>query len=126
MIVCKGCVFDFGWKPSDTSVPDECIGCVVVGGKPTNFKPKPKTNADRIRAMTDEELAKWIASIAFARETPWCAQFLEKFCISCPSEMYKIKETGQVLRLHECDFKDSECPHGNDIVWWLQQPAKEE
>ena len=26
--------------------------------------PKPKTNADRIRAMTDEELARWIATTA--------------------------------------------------------------
>lgn len=26
-------------------------------------KPKPTTNADRIRAMTDEELAEWIISI---------------------------------------------------------------
>ena len=25
-----------------------------------SFKPKPKTNADRIRSMTDEELAKWL------------------------------------------------------------------
>ena len=25
------------------------------------LKPKPTTNYDRIRAMTDEELAKWIA-----------------------------------------------------------------
>jgi hypothetical protein len=26
-----------------------------------NAKPKPTTNADRIRAMTDEELAGWLA-----------------------------------------------------------------
>lgn len=24
------------------------------------FKPKPQTNADHIRSMTDEQLAKWI------------------------------------------------------------------
>lgn len=29
-------------------------------GKP-NFKPKPRTNGDCIRSMTDEELAEWIA-----------------------------------------------------------------
>lgn len=28
-----------------------------------NAKPKQITNADRIRAMTDEELAEWIISI---------------------------------------------------------------
>lgn len=26
-------------------------------------KPKPQTNADRIRSMTDEELAKWLVLI---------------------------------------------------------------
>lgn len=29
-------------------------------------KPKPKTNADRIRAMTDEELADWVARTQIA------------------------------------------------------------
>lgn len=27
----------------------------------SKWNPKPVTNADRIRAMTDEELAKWVA-----------------------------------------------------------------
>jgi hypothetical protein len=30
----------------------------MVDGKPSNYKPKPQTNADRIRAMSDEELAE--------------------------------------------------------------------
>ena len=34
--------------------PNVCSDC--LGG--THFKPRIKTNADRIRAMTDEELAK--------------------------------------------------------------------
>ncbi len=29
-----------------------------------DFIPKPKTNADRIRSMTDEELAEWLCDIA--------------------------------------------------------------
>lgn len=29
-----------------------------------NYKPKPATNADKIRAMTDEAFAKWIVSKA--------------------------------------------------------------
>lgn len=32
------------------------------------FKQKPQTNADRIRAMTDEELAEWIEQL----ESPKC------------------------------------------------------
>ena len=31
-------------------------------GKP-NFKPKPRTNGDVIRKMTDEELAEWITGM---------------------------------------------------------------
>ena len=34
-----------------------CIDCGVDDRK--YWKPKPMTNADRIRAMTDEELAYW-------------------------------------------------------------------
>lgn len=67
MLCCEGCAFDFGWKPGDTSVPDECIGCTVIDGKPTNFKPKPKTNADRIRAMSDEELEAFLIEVDLER-----------------------------------------------------------
>lgn len=39
-----------------------CLHCSwpEFAGEPSNFKPKPVTNADRIRSMTDEELAEWI------------------------------------------------------------------
>lgn len=60
MDVCNGCAFEFGWTQQSTSVPNECKGCQMVNGKPSNYKPKPQTNADRIRAMSDEELAKII------------------------------------------------------------------
>lgn len=36
--------------------PNVCSDC--LGG--THFKPRIKTNADRIRAMTDEELADYL------------------------------------------------------------------
>ena len=32
----------------------------------------PKTNADRIRSMTDEELAKWFTSVCTAKSTCSC------------------------------------------------------
>ena len=35
-------------------------------------KPKPNTNADRIRAMSDEELAAWLMALKFGPLTPWC------------------------------------------------------
>lgn len=95
MICCEGCVFDFGWKPGDTSVPDECICCTVINGKPTNFKPKPKTNADRIRAMTDEELCEFLSKC--------------EFCDICPEGCDNCTYHG------DCDKR---------LLDWLQQPAE--
>ncbi len=45
---------------------EPCINCVGVGGKrPSEYlrkkPPKPITNADKIRSMTDEELAEWFS-----------------------------------------------------------------
>ena len=87
------------------------------------YKP-PMTNADRIRAMSDEELACFIKKLAYNREPPWGDLFQETFCKGCPAQEYTM-ENGQKMRLRECDFADGECPHGSDIAWWLQQPAKE-
>jgi hypothetical protein len=38
----------------------------------SSFDPKPVTNADRIRAMSDEELAKWL-EVEFLK-CPWCKE----------------------------------------------------
>ena len=90
--------------------------------------PKPykaKSNADRIRSMSGEELAKFLSGIAYARNTPWCEPFAEKFCKSCPTTTCTIEGCSHPMELHECDFTDGKCPHGSDIVWWLQQPGEE-
>lgn len=57
----------------------------------------PMTNADRIRAMTDEELAKWICSIMTAE---CCDQ-------RCPARDI-------------CNLGD------NGLVKWMKQPAEED
>ena len=80
------------------------------------------TNADCINAMTIEEKAEFLSSIAYGRETPWCEQFAEKFCKSCPTTTCTVEGYHHPIDLHECDFTDGKCPHGEDIVWWLQQP----
>jgi hypothetical protein len=43
-------------------IDEVCLHCSwpEFAGEPSNFKPKPITNADRIRAMTDEELAEFL------------------------------------------------------------------
>ena len=83
------------------------------------------SNADRIRAMSDDALADFISRIAYGRETPWSKPFLETFCHSCPAPEYALDD-GRKMKLHECDFTDGECPHGGDILWWIEQPAEED
>lgn len=58
---CKSCVHDKG----DIGFCDKCGYTYMLrkrGLPPTEYeaKQKPITNADRIRAMTDEELADWL------------------------------------------------------------------
>lgn len=86
---------------------------------------EPMTNADRIRAISYEELAEFLSSIAYGRETPWSEPFDEKFCKSCPTTTCTVEGYHHPMDLHECDFTDGKCPHGSDIVWWLQQPAED-
>lgn len=91
------------------------------------FKPwnkSPETNADRIRSMSDEELAEFLDQIAYARETPWSIPFQKKICNNCPTTTCIVEGYHHPMELNECDFADGECPHGSDIVWWLQQPAE--
>ena len=85
-----------------------------------------KTNADLIRAMSDEKLAHFIHEIAHLRETPWSIPFEEANCKSCSHVIGLVDGYYQETEFHECDFEDGKCPHGNDILWWLQQEAEEE
>lgn len=77
-----------------------CFGCTVAGdGSPSNWEPgegyTPITNADRIRAMSDEELAEMFGRLGFCE--------------------------GGVIPKHYCHQQkvcSREC-----VVRWLKQPA---
>lgn len=63
--------------------PDRCVDCAnYVEGDPCHIceftrKPKPITNADRIRSMTDEELAEEILELFVAfYEVEWSYEIL--------------------------------------------------
>ena len=86
---------------------------------------KPKTNADRIRAMSDEELAKFLECLAFSRETPWADPFAGEFCDNCPTVRCVVEEFGQEMEFNECELSYGKCPHGDDVLWWLRQPVEE-
>ena len=63
---------------------------------------KPLTNADRIRAFSDVELAEFISRIEIGDFGPQV--YGKTFCDMCKGQ-------------YECD----DCR-----LWWLQQPAEEE
>lgn len=64
MKVCVGCIYEYDWTEPLTAIPEGCKGCKMVDGKPSSYRPKPQTNADRIRAMSDEKLAKLFMDFA--------------------------------------------------------------
>ena len=82
------------------------------------------TNADHIRNMTDTELAEFISQVELGRLDPWDKQFNAMFCKKCPAEAGSLAGYRKEVRLHECDFVGGVCPHGDEIMWWLQQPAE--
>ena len=78
------------------------------------------TNADFIRSMNNEQLKDFIISIV-NDENPWDRSFYETFCRNCPV-VGKAECDNEVDEYYECDF--NECPHGSEVVWWLQQPVE--
>ena len=68
------------------------------------WKPLPQTNADRIRAMSDEELADMFAQFEFSIAKEMCAIF------------------GVDITIIEHDFGAS----AKEELEWLKQPAKGE
>lgn len=52
---------------------------------------KPKTNADRIRSMTDEELMRFLLGVRIGINSPWCDDELcnNRYCSECLAEWLK-------------------------------------
>ena len=94
------------WRDGVTAITDTCTKCHYVdkgalGIQPNNWKPKEQTNADRIRAMSDEELARWISDMwhGFV-SNPWC----DLRCQNC--------REGDDYRCEKCALE------------WLKQPVE--
>ena len=66
------------------------------------YGPKPKTNADRIRSMSDEELARWLERIRLCCSTDLCGR-------NCP--------------LAEVCYSSAEAP--KEMLDWLKQEAED-
>ena len=105
---CGNCA-NFVWGDKKTPLPSECITCTtthVPNGQhptPSHWKAKPQTNADRIRAMSDEELARHLHCIGWD-------------CHLC-SEHERL-DNEPLLRNEKCDENCFE-----HCLEWLKQPA---
>lgn len=54
---CASCA-NGAWCCKESALPEVCLNCNFLSdGSPSEWKPKVATNADRIRAMSDEEMA---------------------------------------------------------------------
>ena len=86
----------------------KCHGCMgkyydgVLQGKPTKYKKVAQTNADRIRATSDEELADWIARTQIAN----------------------IKEASGIVGFPFEVTENMLAETTQDALEWLKQPAE--
>ena len=97
------------WRDGVTAITDTCTKCRYVdkgalGIQPNNWKPKEQTNADRIRAMSDEELARHLHCIGW--DCHLCAE-------------HRRLDNEPLLRNEKCDENCFE-----HCLEWLKQPAE--
>ena len=80
---------------------------------------KPQTNADRIRAMSDEKMAKFIQNMVDGSNSHNVACY---GCINYGTHHSDPANKGTYL--YECEGCTNE-GIGLDVLMWLQQPAEE-
>ena len=68
------------------------------------------SNADRLRAMDDDQLADFLHESTLAADTPWNYAFSKVFCDACEPEFCNLSQ---------------ECPHGRPVDWWLKQAVSD-
>ena len=67
------------WTCREQSVPEVCIKCCYKSnGDPSEWKPINPTNADRIRAMSDEELANVLTD--YSNNGGWVTETGRQIC----------------------------------------------
>ena len=103
MSFCDNCARNV-WDKPELPFPPECIECQDIDGKASHFLPKPMTNADRIRAMSDEELARHLHCIGW--DCHLCAE-------------HRRLDNEPLLRDQRCDENCFE-----HCLEWLKQPAE--
>ena len=106
---CGNCA---NYKKQTNQLSEECGKCVsaiLENGEitePSHWRALPQTNSDRIRAMSDEELAKHLYDIGW--DCHLCAE-------------HRRLDNAPLLRGEKCDEKCVE-----HCLEWLKQSAEEE
>ena len=79
---CKTCRHTLG--------EEHCRGCNYSMGL-HKWEPKPMTNADRIRSMTDEDLMRFLLRVGTLENRPWCDDepCNNRYCSECITEWLK-------------------------------------
>ena len=98
-------------KFSDDSVTSWCVWSPCYSQTPSN--------ADRIRSMTDEKMAKFIQNMVDGSNSHNVACY---GCINYGTHHSNPANKGTYL--YECEGCESE-GIGLDVLMWLQQPAEE-
>ena len=85
----------------------------------------PLTNADRFRMQTNEEITESLYSSNDLQKKA-DGIFLQRCCKKCAVRELRLPD-GETIELHECDFVEEGdgCPHGNSLLWWLNQLSEE-
>ena len=105
--ICKECA---NYDHKNLKHSKVCLNCVTEHYKdgtesdPSNWRALPQTNADRIRAMSDEELAKHLVDIGW--DCHLCAE-------------HRRLDNEPFLRGEKCNEKCVE-----NCLEWLKQPAE--
>ena len=109
MAKCTGirCPMQYGYKVEECNQTD------------CPYRTEPMTNADRIRAMSDEELAEFIRSMVDESNSHHVACY---GCINYGTHHSDPANKGTYL--YECDGCENE-GIGLDVLKWLKQPSEE-
>lgn len=54
---------------------------------------EPKTNVDKIKSMTNEELAEWLNKYGNFEESPWTNWFDNNYCSNCEPEIVNYTDS---------------------------------
>lgn len=100
-------------------VHGEIYPCKADIFQKTYTEDKPKTNADRIRAMSNEELAEFIRSIIDGSYNYNFSCYEYTNCV-----IHHSDPANKGIYLYKCDDGESE-GIGLDLLKWLHQPAEE-